>query len=134
MTLNEWHSLRYKNARVRMQNPLNSPNLQLHVSPVYGREKIYRQPQASSRVGGGPWATLDHMPKEDIRKVTFRCVVIALIAGLVGGSRWLYETSFIHSMLNANGAVWQASYSTIVSWATGLSVFLLCFAALRFFA
>ena len=56
-----------------------------------------------------------------------------LVAAAIGGSRWLYETSLVRSVIDAQGGIWTA-YSCIVSAATALIVFILCFAALNFFA
>ncbi len=93
-----------------------------------------RDPRPSARVGGAPWARMEHLSAEDRMKLTLRCVFIAVIASAIGGARWLYETSLINSLLDTPGALWRASYSTIISAATGLIAFTLCLVALRFFA
>ena len=61
-------------------------------------------------------------------------VILALLAGLlIGGSRYLYESSMPSLVsYDAQGGVWVA-FSLIVSGATVLVTSLLCFLALRFF-
>jgi hypothetical protein len=61
-------------------------------------------------------------------------IVLALFAGLlIGGSRYLYESSMPSLVpYDAQGGIWVA-FSLVVSGATVLVTSLLCFLALRFF-
>lgn len=62
-----------------------------------------------------------------------RYMIATLVALLIGGSRWLYETSLVISVGDAQGGIW-IGYSLIVSGITVLVTFLLAYLALRFFA
>lgn len=66
-------------------------------------------------------------------KILSRCVIAALVALLIGGPRWLYETSLIFSVRDAQGGIWLA-YSTIICAGTVFSAFVFGVLSMSFFA
>lgn len=66
-------------------------------------------------------------------KTIQRFFISLLAAAVIGGSRWLYETSLIRSVIDAQGGIAMA-FSFIICAATALIVFILFFTTLNFFA